>query len=171
MKPSETQFKIIVDTREQKPLTDFKRDTVRKKLDTGDYSIEGYEEVITFEHKTIKDLIGTCDVRNRDRFKRELLRMDTYDFYCIVISGNETDVIKQCNKTYRTQYKAYMAKKKNGIKCRPPMRPEVRAKSVFGTLKALRADFNCHYYFFGNKQLASEWVEEQCEYFMRHKGE
>jgi ERCC4-type nuclease len=170
MKPCETVFKIVQDSREQKPLVAFNRETVRKKLDTGDYSVDGYEDKITFEHKSIKDLIGTCNRTNRDRFKRELQRMaDGYQFYCIIVSGNRRDILPQCDKTYKTQLKAYYAKKKRGIQCRPPMRPDVRAKSVIGTLMAWRVDYNVHHYFLGDKVTAAQWIENQMEYFMRHK--
>jgi ERCC4-type nuclease len=161
---------IIVDTREQKPL-EFVTSIV-KGLSTGDYSILGYEDEFTIEHKTIKDLIGTCDYRNRERFRRELGRMqDGYKFYCIVISGNESDIDATCKKLYTTQYKQWIAKTKRGIKCRKPMRPEVRIPSVKGSLKAFRADFNCHYYFLGDKERCAEFIQECAEYYTRHKDD
>ena len=171
MKPQDTEFQIITDSREQKPLTGFKRETVVKGLETGDYSIEEYEECIAIEHKSIKDLIGTCGHQNRERFQRELLRFnDSFDFYCIVVSGRKSDILPACQKLYKTQYRQWLVKKKRGIKCRPPMRPEVRAKSVEGTLRAWRVDFNAHYYFCQTREGATEWIEQQFEYFMRHKG-
>lgn len=170
MKPSEAEFTIVIDSREQKPLSSFNRETVVKGLKTGDYSIEGHEGEFTAEHKSIADLIGTCDRTNRERFKRELQRMvDAGGFYCIVVSGNRSDILPQCEKIYKPQLAAYYAKQKRGFKCRPPMRPDVRAKSVMGTLRALRADFNAHYYFLGDKTTAAEWIEGCMEYFMRHK--
>jgi ERCC4-type nuclease len=57
----------------------------RLKLPTGDYTIEGFADLVTFERKTLADLIGTLFGRSRDsngnaraeqdRFRRELERM------------------------------------------------------------------------------------------------
>ena len=160
---------IIVDTREKKPLL-FANSEVHG-LKTGDYSVLGYEDLFCVEHKTVKDLIGTCDFKNRERFRRELQRMkDSFDFYCIVISGSESDIDDVCKKLYATQWKQWLAKTKRGIKARKPMRPEVRIPSVKGSLKAFRADFNCHYYFLRNKEDAAGWIQEQAMYYLRNKG-
>lgn len=161
---------LVQDTREQLPLTLPHDNVIVKGLKTGDYSIEGFEDVITFEHKSVKDLIGTCGLKNRERFRRELQRMkDGYSFYCIVISGKESDVLPTCEKTYKIQQRDYYAKKNRGIKCRPPMRPEVRALSVMGSLRAFRVDFNAHFYFLGTREKVAEWIVEQAKYFVRHK--
>ena len=176
MKPKETEFVIVVDSREQKPLK-FKRDTITKGLPTADYSIEGYEDTICIELKRVTDLIGTCDGAKRKGspdsrrvvFRRELERMQSFQFYAIVIAGTESDVMYECEKLYKTQYKGYMAKKRRGIKCRPPLRPEVRHLSVMGSLRSFRCDFNAHWYFLKSEAKVAEWIEEQFEYFMRHK--
>jgi len=161
---------IIVDTREQKPL-EFVTSEV-SGLKTGDYSVKGYEDKFCVEHKTIKDLIGTCSHKNRERFRRELQRMkDGFDFYCIAISGSESDVKTECESIYKTQMRQYAAKKRNGYKGRAPMRPECRVPSVFGSLKAFRVDFNCHFYFLDDKNNAADWIQEQADYYVRHKGE
>ena len=163
---NELHIPIIVDSREKKPLL-FANSEV-KGLKTGDYSILGHEESFTVEHKTIKDLIGTCGYKNRDRFRRELQRMkDSFDFYAIVISGLPQDIEAECKKMYVTQYRQYRAKVKRGVKCRKPMRPEIRIPSVIGSLKAFRTDFNCHYYFLGDKVGCATWIEEQARYFVR----
>lgn len=57
----------------------------RVKLPTGDYTLEGYADLVTFERKTLADLLGTLFGRGRDsngnarpeqdRFRRELERM------------------------------------------------------------------------------------------------
>jgi hypothetical protein len=49
------------------------------------------------------------------------------------------------------------------------MRPEVRIPSVKGSLKAFRVDFNCHYYYLGDKERAAEWIQQQAQYYLRHK--
>ncbi len=44
-------FTIIVDTREQIPWEFGYHDTAKRKLDTGDYSIEGFENILAIERK------------------------------------------------------------------------------------------------------------------------
>lgn len=45
------EFTIIVDTREQKPWSFSTQATANHKLDTGDYSIQGYENLLAIERK------------------------------------------------------------------------------------------------------------------------
>lgn len=85
---------IIVDTREQQPWT-FEGlpgiVTRRGKLDTGDYSVSGFEHRITIERKSIEDWTGTI-LRERARFYRELNRMRAYDFRCVIIEASVRDI-------------------------------------------------------------------------------
>ena len=82
-------YKIVVDSREQKPL--WKKDTIVKKLDVGDYSIEGHENKIAIERKSLSDLFGTLGGGNK-RFKKELERAKPYNYFAIVIEGNYRDI-------------------------------------------------------------------------------
>jgi len=70
--------RIIVDTREQKPYQFSGRQVLSRKLDTGDYSLEGFDDQFAVERKELNDLIGCMvnkgEVRNRERFERELER-------------------------------------------------------------------------------------------------
>jgi ERCC4-type nuclease len=79
-------LKIVIDTREQKPYS-FPCDTIRKKLDTGDYSINGLENHVTVERKSKNDAYGTAG-KGRARFVRELERMLDMDFSAIIIESN-----------------------------------------------------------------------------------
>lgn len=47
----DNEFTIIVDTREQKPWLFDNHAKANSKLDTGDYSIQGYENLIAIERK------------------------------------------------------------------------------------------------------------------------
>ena len=74
----------IYDTREQYPLDLAPLKAVRKKLNTGDYSIEGYEDKITVELKELDDIVGCCTA-SRDRFEAELVRMRVFSHRAIVV--------------------------------------------------------------------------------------
>ena len=159
-------MKILIDTREQKPL-DFSCETERATLSTGDYSLGGFVDSFCIERKSISDLIGTIDFRNRDRFRRECERMRSCRFYALVIDGTKDDIKTHCEKLYKTQNWQYVAKKKKGYKGRAPMRPECRVPSVFGTLDALRVDYNLHYYFTGGRVASAVLIENFATYFLR----
>ncbi len=86
----------IVDTREQLPLDLRWRSgeclkSVRGTLKTGDYSIEGLEDQITIERKSIPDLVG-CIGKGRDRFQRELDRMMEFKTRAVVVEGSWSDI-------------------------------------------------------------------------------
>ncbi len=63
---------IIIDTREQTPFT-FAGPARVAGLKTADYTIEGYEDIVGLERKSLDDLIA-CLSSQRERFERELLR-------------------------------------------------------------------------------------------------
>ncbi len=89
-------FTIIVDNAEQLPYRFDEMKVGRRKvftwtkvksLDTGDYSIEGYESRVTVERKSLADLYGTLS-RSRDRFERELQRMTSFERSIIIIEAD-----------------------------------------------------------------------------------
>lgn len=88
MKQSPT---IIIDSREQTPLTFPNLPAIVGTLDTGDYSIVGLTHLVAVERKSIDDLLA-CIGRERDRFKRELQRLRAYRFRLLVIEGNAADL-------------------------------------------------------------------------------
>lgn len=82
----------MVDSREQKPYK-FREDDVRKKLDEGDYSIEGLENCICVERKSVGDFVNSViPGRGWKRFEKELRRMQKYERACIVVEGNLSDL-------------------------------------------------------------------------------
>lgn len=91
---------IITDSREQLNL-DFSRfknvESVRAKLDAGDYSVIGYENKISFERKSIQDLVGTL-VGGHQRFLRELERMKSYKEKYILVEHSPTILYSYCVK-------------------------------------------------------------------------
>lgn len=76
----------------------------RRKLDTGDYSLPGFETMVTLERKSLSDLLGTLfgatsdsvgDGRaNLERFRRELDRMRSFKRAAIVVEASMQQVLK-----------------------------------------------------------------------------
>lgn len=78
--------RIIIDTREQCPYEFPETATSQKHLETGDYSVEGYESVFAVERKTLTDLAGSVGQR-RERFEAEIRRAQDLERFAIVVEG------------------------------------------------------------------------------------
>lgn len=101
------EYTIVVDTREQHPL--WTGDKIeRKKLDTGDYSIKGFERTIAIERKSLSDLFGTVG-GGHARFKAELQRALALDYFAIVVDGSYTDCVnKNFDGGYNSKMRGYV---------------------------------------------------------------
>jgi ERCC4-type nuclease len=64
---------IIIDTREQLPLTFTGHETINRKLDEGDYNTPELEDKIVIERKSLQDFYQSITI-NHQRFKAEILR-------------------------------------------------------------------------------------------------
>ena len=84
-------MKIIIDTREQEPVT-FRHEkmnatTALGTLAVGDYSLAGLEDKVAVERKSLSDLV-MCLGRERERFERELARGAALDAFAVVCEGS-----------------------------------------------------------------------------------
>jgi ERCC4-type nuclease len=95
--PFMSPFQIAIDTREQAPFsfsgmrTDSRQkyrplivSTIMRTLNSGDYSIVGYESDIAIERKSPPDAWSTFTT-DRERFERELSRLQQMRFAAVVI--------------------------------------------------------------------------------------
>lgn len=82
---------IVIDTREQLPYV-FGLPTISKKIDTGDYSVEGHESSVCVERKSLDDFVSTI-IYGRDRFARELERMRDIPHTMIIIEADIGSVL------------------------------------------------------------------------------
>ena len=89
--------RLIVDTREQTPLTFTHLDAVRGTLATGDYSVDGLQSRFAVERKSVPDLVGSL-TQERARFMRELERMRGMDFARLLIVGRPIDLAVCLNR-------------------------------------------------------------------------
>jgi ERCC4-type nuclease len=83
-------FTIIVDSREQLPWEFGFHTTSRQKLDTGDYTIQGLENIFTIERKMSVSEIATNITENR--FKNVLNRLSQIPHAYIIMEFNTDDV-------------------------------------------------------------------------------
>ena len=86
-KPSiEPLPRLLVDTREQTPLTFEHLQSAPATLQSGDYSVKGLEDVFAVERKSLADLVGSLK-SGRDRFLRELHRLRGFTFVRLLVVG------------------------------------------------------------------------------------
>lgn len=85
------EFTVIVDTREQNPWELRHYTTAKKKLDTGDYSIEGYEDILCIERKySISEFANNM---REKRFIDVLDRMSKYKYSYIIMEFDFEDIL------------------------------------------------------------------------------
>lgn len=87
------KFTIIVDSREKQNL-EFQHELVESvevsKLDTGDYSISGLEDLLCIERKgSLSEFYGNC---TQARFKKELERMTEYKYRFLILEFPLSDI-------------------------------------------------------------------------------
>ena len=99
---------VLVDNSEQVPWTFDGQPitTQRVSLETGDYSLPGFETRVAIERKSLDDWVGTV-MRERGRFYRELERMQSFDFACVIIEGSIREIMRGSYKS-RAEPKAVL---------------------------------------------------------------
>ena len=132
---------IIFDTREQRPWPI--PGAIRKGLKTGDYSVEGYEDSICLERKSLNDLVGSM-TKGRARFLREVRRMRDYRFKCIVVEATVREVMEG-------QYFS-----------------RTNPNSILGSVVSLCIRHNVQVHFAGDRQMAQvfseRWLKKAAQY-------
>lgn len=84
-------FTIIVDTREQTPWEFENYTTANKKLDTGDYSIEGLQDIFAIERKrTVSEIANNV---TEPRFKDFLSRLEKFKHKFILLEFTLNNVM------------------------------------------------------------------------------
>lgn len=83
---------VIIDTREQAPISVDPMRSICATLATGDYSVKNLESKICVERKSLADLTQSLG-RERERFDKEMQRILAYPHRCLVIEGTLEDVI------------------------------------------------------------------------------
>jgi ERCC4-type nuclease len=87
-------FNVIVDTREQIPLAIAScaevAEVINRKLDTGDYTVEGLEQKLVIERK--RNVAELAINITEDRFWREMERMGSYEHRFLLLEFGIDDI-------------------------------------------------------------------------------
>jgi len=143
---------IVVDNREQHPFT-FQGIKPSKEapapkivngtLHTGDYSLQGYEDLITIERKSLVDLYSTFG-KGRERFERELERMSHMKFAGVAIEAGWDEILN-----------------------RPPSRSKLPPKVIFVSITVWEQRYGVHFWPCENRELAERKTYRALERFWR----
>jgi ERCC4-type nuclease len=86
--------------------------TERLTLASGDYSLDGYASQVAVERKSLADLFGTLG-QGRERFVRELERLDQMSFAAVVVEREWSDIFtdppRHSRLAPRTVYRSVLA--------------------------------------------------------------
>jgi ERCC4-type nuclease len=85
-------FIIIIDTREQQPWHFNHYATAVQKLDTGDYSVVGLENIVTIERK--KSVNEFANNITEKRFKDWVGRLSTVEFPFVLLEFSLSDILR-----------------------------------------------------------------------------
>lgn len=81
-------FSIIIDTREKRPLKFHGGvHTIRAALKTGDYSIDGFQDRVGVERKSLSDLLN-CIGKDRKRLNQQIDRLLLLDARAVVLEAS-----------------------------------------------------------------------------------
>lgn len=84
-------FTVIVDTREQQPWHFENFAVANRKLDTGDYSIEGFEDILCIERK--KSISEFANNITENRFKDVVERLSKMKYSFLLLEFDLNDVL------------------------------------------------------------------------------
>lgn len=138
---------IVVDNREQAPLTFSRLPSVRGTLQSGDYSVHGLDYLFAVERKSVPDLVGCCMGESRSRFERELHRLRGFRFKRLLIVGTQREI-------ELGQY-----------------RSNIRPASVLATLSAFEARYDVPVVFEADPVSAARRVESWAYWYTRETVE
>jgi DNA excision repair protein ERCC-4 len=117
-------FCIITDTREQTPykFNDLGIENIVKKLDYGDYSILGMEDIVAIERKSQEDFYKSIG-KDRERFKKRIIELSKLSWAGLVIEATEDDLL-----------------------CPSMSWSNISPNSIYGSMVAFAAKYNIHIY-------------------------
>ncbi len=104
-----------------------------RALRVGDYSIEGLEDRIVVERKTVEDLFNCCSpLSSREAFVRACARLGKLEFAALVIEASPEEILE-------------------GMTC-----SGVHPNAVLGTVEALAVRWGIQPWFAGSPELGEE---------------
>jgi ERCC4-type nuclease len=144
---------VLIDTREKDPF-DFSRfpnwiaEQTRRKLDVGDYSIQGMEKVLALERKSLSDLITTL-IQQRSHFFKMCEKLAQYRWRALLVEASYEDIKSPYDEEFNTM---------------------AHPNAVSGTMDALEARFNIPVIYTSqyrplSEEKAASWLSKHFTYW------
>lgn len=130
---------IVVDTREQAPYK-FRADgacagCVTRKLDYGDYQVDGYSTLVVVERKkNVDELCGNIG-KHRERFERELQRMQVCRWRFVVVEDYYSSIQK-------------------------PRFSKIHPQAILGSIISLELKYGVRFLFCGNRKFSCRMTKK-----------
>lgn len=137
---------VLIDTREKLPFQfgdDI--DTVKTKLEVGDYSLKGLEHLVSIERKSLDDFINST-IHNKRRFTQNLKDLTRMDHKAIVVEASLRDV-------FMHRYKS-----------------KTHNQAVFGIVAAISGKWKIPVFFWENHAYAQMMVEKYLRTLWEYYG-
>lgn len=116
-------------------------------LASGDYSLHGFADKIAVERKSLADLFSTIG-QGRDRFERELERLDAMEFAAVVVEAEWSSIINE-----------------------PPRHSNLTAKTIFRSVLAWQQRYpRCHWLFVPGREMGERTTFRILERFMKENA-
>lgn len=144
MKLEKSDLTIIQDSREQMPLSFPCAKIEINTLDTGDYSLKGWENQIAIERKSLPDLLHSLG-QERERFFREIMRLKGFEYSALIIEAG-------LNELYSGQWRC-----------------QITPQSVIGSLQSISIKYGVNVFWAENRTLSAQWVEGILYHYLRSK--
>jgi hypothetical protein len=93
-----SKYTVIIDTSEQKPWvfkkSEFCAGSRKQSLDTGDYTLEGYEDKFIIEKKgAVTEYYNNICTSDIKRFRKELDRMGDFEHAFVILEFSLSDMV------------------------------------------------------------------------------
>lgn len=150
--PNKEQPIIVVDSRESLPFKFIGENTITKKLDTGDYSLVGFECAIAIERKSGSDFLGSIS-SDRDRFKDCLLRLQGLERAYIIVETTLDNLMEGIEIKRNSRGK-------EGIRPNVKQKVGIHPNSLFGTVVSIMTRYNIPIIFSKNRKEAERFTLE-----------
>lgn len=134
---------IIIDTREKYPwnFSFFDINCISKKLDYGDYSIEGLEDIVSIERKRNSGELANNFGQSINRFNNEFKRMSLVENKYVICEFPYTDLI--------------MFPENSGIPKKIWSKLKITSKFLISQVNEFEEKYKIQFLFFNNKEDAS----------------
>lgn len=145
---NQIKYHVIKDTREKNGYKFGEYEnclgTIQKRLETGDYSIEGFEHLLCIERKASVEELAHNLGQEKDRFQREIERMSNYHYKFIVLEFTVQDLLDFPEKTKIPEHL------KKDIR--------IHGKFILKRLLEFQLNYDIHVVFAGNKENAFYYI-------------